>query len=103
MSTKHLKVLAHRFFEECNKGKAAAIAVMDEFYAPDVIVHSGAGEEIHGLRDYKRYMSELFSAFPDAHWTIDDQILEGNKKAARLTMTGTHKSELMGIIPPTRR
>jgi steroid delta-isomerase-like uncharacterized protein len=103
MSAKDLKALAQRFFNECNKGKAAAIAVMDELYAPDVVVHSGTGEDIHGLKDYKHYMSDLFSAFPDAHWTIHDQIVEGNKKAARLTMTGTHKGELMGIRPTNKK
>ena len=97
MSKKDLRALARRFFDECNKGKAAAIAAMDEFYATDVIVHSGTGEDLYGLKDYKRYMNDLFTAFPDAYWTIDDQIVEGNKKAARLTMTGTHKGELMGM------
>jgi steroid delta-isomerase-like uncharacterized protein len=102
MSTKDLKALTRRFFDECNKGKAAAMGVMDEFYATDVVFHSGTGENIHGLKDYKQHISEQFSAFPDLHFTIDDMIAEGNKKATRLTMTGTHKGEYKGI-PATNR
>jgi predicted ester cyclase len=31
-------------------------------------------------------MSEFFSAFPDAHWTIDDMAVEGDKAAVRYTV-----------------
>ncbi len=47
-------------------------------------------------------MSELYSAFPDIHLTIDDMVAEGDKVAVRITMTGTHKGEFMGI-PPTNK
>jgi steroid delta-isomerase-like uncharacterized protein len=102
VSAKDLKVLGRRFINEFNKGKAAALAVMDEFYAANVVVHSGNGDVVRGLEDYKESTSELFSAFPDVHWTIDDEIVEGNKKATRYTMTGTHKREFMGV-PATNK
>jgi steroid delta-isomerase-like uncharacterized protein len=100
VSVKDPKAPTRRFFNEFNKGKAAAMAVMDEFYATDVVVHSD--EDIRGLKDYKQSTSELFSAFPDAHWTIEDMIVEGNRKAIRFTMTGTHRGEFMGI-PATNK
>jgi steroid delta-isomerase-like uncharacterized protein len=102
MSTKDLKALGRRFINEFNKGKAAALAVMDEFYATNVVVHSGNGEDVRGLEDYKQSTSELFNAFPNVHWTIDDEIVEGNKKTTRYTMIGTHKREFMGI-PATNK
>ncbi len=40
------------------------------------------------------------TAFPDIHFTVEDQIAEGDKLVTRFTITGTHKGELMGI-PPT--
>ena len=43
------------------------------------------------------------SAFPDAHFTIEDQIVEGDKVVTRYTATGTQKGELMGIPPTERR
>jgi steroid delta-isomerase-like uncharacterized protein len=102
MSAKDLKALGRRFINEFNKGKAAALAVMDEFYATNVVVHSGNGEDVRGLKDYKESTTELFSAFPDVHWRIDDEIVEGNRKATLYTMTGTHKGEFMGI-PATNK
>ena len=88
---KETKALIHRFFEEFNKGKTAAMAIIDELYATDIIFHSSTGKDICGLKDYKQFSSELFDALPDAHATIDDMIVEGDKVAVRWTMTGTHK------------
>jgi len=80
-----------RLFEEFNKGKAAAMAVIDRSI------------DMRGdLKDFKQMESEWYDAFPDMHVTIDDMVAEGDKVAARVTMTGTHKGEIMGI-PPTNK
>jgi len=100
MSVKEIKALERRWFEESNKGKAAAMAVIDESHVTDYVFHGGGGEEIHGLKDYKQFMSEFYSAFPDSHVTIDDMVVEGDKVAIRWTWTGTHKGEIGGV-PPT--
>lgn len=80
----------------------SARAVMDELYATDVVVHGGGGEDIHGLKKYKQYVSELLSAIPDFHFTINDMVVEGDKVAVRFTTSGTHKGEYMGV-PPTNK
>ncbi len=41
-------------------------------------------------------------AFPDYLFSVDDLIAEGDKVAARVTVTGTHRSEMMGL-GPTRK
>jgi len=103
MSSKGIKALARRVFEENNKGKAAAMAVMDELYAADFVVHGSAeGEDIHGLKNVKQSMREYLNAFPDLHYALDDMIVEGDKVVVRCTVTGTHKGEFMGI-PPTNK
>ncbi|MDH5390578.1 MAG: ester cyclase [Candidatus Bathyarchaeota archaeon] len=101
MSAKENKALVRRFFEESNKGKAAAMAVIDELCATNIVYHGGGGEEIRGLKDYKQ-SSESYNAFPDLHFTIDDMVAEGDKVAVRFTLTGTHKGEFMGR-PPTNK
>ena len=103
MSAKDLKALERRFFEEWNKGKAATMTVIDETCATDFVFHSGTGEDIHGLKDFKKSMSEFFNAFPDNHITLDDMVVEGDKVAVRYTITGTHKGEFMGIPPTNKR
>ncbi len=102
MSTKEIKALERRLFEEANKGNAAAMAFIDEACATDVVLHDPTGRDIRGLKDVKQYESELFSAFPDIHHTIDDMVAEGDKVTVRFTLTGTHKGEIMGI-PPTNK
>jgi len=87
MSAKDLKAFMRRIFEEWNKGKAVAMAVIDEIYAIDFVAHSG-GEDIRGIENLKQSMKEEFSAFPDFHYTIDDMVVEGDKVAARYTLTG---------------
>jgi predicted ester cyclase len=91
MSAKENKELIRRLIEEGNKGKAAAMAVIDRSI------------DMRGdLKDFKQMESEWYDAFPDMHYTIDDMVAEGDKVAARVTMTGTHKGEIMGI-PPTNK
>ena len=102
MSAKEIKALERRLYEECNKGKAAAMAVIDELYATDLVYHSSTGRDIRGIKDYKQHVSDMYSAFPDFHFTIDDMVVEGDKVAVRLTATGTHKGEFRGI-PSTNK
>jgi steroid delta-isomerase-like uncharacterized protein len=102
MSTKDLKALGRRVVEESNKGKAAAMAIIDETTATNVVFHRGAGEDIRGLKDFKQFRSDFFDAFPDARLTIEDMVVEGDKGVMRYTLTGTHKREYMGI-PATNK
>ena len=102
MSVKENKALVRRFLEESNKGKAAAMAVIDELCATNIVYHGGGGEEIRGLKDYKQSTSESYNASPDLHFTIDDMVFEEDKVAVRFTLTGTHKGEFMGR-PPTNK
>jgi len=102
MSAKENKALMHRFLEEWNKGKASAMAAIDEIYATDFVAHSGSSEDLRGINAVRQSMKEEFSAFPDLHYTLDDVVVEGDKVAARYTMTGTHKGEFMGI-PATNK
>jgi len=102
MSAKEIKALERRLYEECNKGKAAALAVIDELYATDLVYHSSTGRDIRGIKDYKQHVSEFYSAFPDLHFTIDDMVVEGDKVAVRLTVTSTNKGAFRGI-PPTNK
>jgi len=102
MSVKEIKALVRRFLEESNKGKAAAMAVIDELFATNIAYHGGGGEEIRGIKDYKQSTSEMYNASPDIHFTIDDMVAEGDKVAVRATLTGTHTGEFMGI-PPTNK
>jgi predicted ester cyclase len=69
--------------------------LIDDFVSPDYIDHSNnVGRE--GL---KQLIIMGLNAFPDWHETIEDIIAEGDKVWVRLSYTGTHKGDFMGLSP----
>ena len=97
MLTETNKTVARRFLEEVwNKGN---LAVLNEITAKDH-VNSGPGT-LPGLpagpEGAKQLVTVYRNAFPDVHFTIDEQIAEGDKVVTRWTARGTHKGELLGI------
>lgn len=55
-----------------------------------------------GLEGAKAAHQTMLDGFPDYQTVIEDLIAEGDKVAARITMSGTHGGSFMGI-PPTRK
>jgi predicted ester cyclase len=92
-STEANKALARRVFDEVwNQGNMAAA---DEIFAPTVVNHGpGAAPAQTGLEAFKQGVTNLRTTFPDLHFTVEDQIAEGDKVATRFTMHGTQKGEL---------
>jgi hypothetical protein len=94
------KAIVRRYFEEVfGQGK---LAVLDEIVAAE---HKNSGPgSVPGLppgpEGTKLFVSIYRDAFPDVHFTIDEQIAEGDRVVTRWTARGTHKGELAGI-PPT--
>jgi hypothetical protein len=54
----------------------------------------GQGPGLPGLKDVLR---EMRMAFPDMHWTIEEQIAEADKVLTRFTWTGTHSAAFLGV------
>ncbi|TMC20552.1 MAG: ester cyclase [Chloroflexi bacterium] len=80
---------------------AGNLDVANELLSTDFIAHmSGLPEPIRGVEAFKQYVSVLAVAFPDQHYTVEDEIAEGDKVVLRWTVRGTHKGEFRGI-PPT--
>jgi len=80
---------------------AGNLDVANELLATDFVAHmSGLPEPIRGVEAFKQYVSVHAVAFPDLHYTFEDEIAEGDKVVLRWTARGTHKGELKGI-PPT--
>ena len=56
-----------------------------------------------GREGLKQLIAMGLNAFPDWHETIEDIIAEGDKVWVRLTYTGTHKGEFMGLAPTGKK
>lgn len=102
MSAEEIRACEQRWFEVMNKGKAAVIAALGEFFAPDFVFHSPMGTDLHGLKELEQFFSRLYDAFPDIQYTLNDLVVEGDKAAVHWTWTGTHSGAFMNI-PPTNK
>ena len=77
------------------------IGVIAELY-PNCVYHSPATGEIKGDA-YKKFVASVFTAFPDGHWDVLDQMAEGDKVLTRWGFTATHRGTFMGIAPTGRK
>ncbi|MCW4040624.1 MAG: ester cyclase [Candidatus Bathyarchaeota archaeon] len=92
MSLEENKALVRRFVEAYNNRN---LDVFDELLAPNYFDHTSQVDR-EGL---KQLMNMAFTAFPDFQEAIHDIIAEGDEVWARITFTGTHRGEWMGIAP----
>jgi len=99
MSTEQNKALVRQMVEEIfNRGNMSRV---DEFLAPDFVEREELPPGIpSGREGVKQLTAMLHSAFPDFKATIDDIVAEGDKVVIRMTWSGTHNGEWMGV-PPT--
>ncbi len=83
--------------EEADKGNYVA---WEEVCSPDYICHFAGFPKPMTLEEHIQAYRTFLVAFPDFHHEINDMIAEADKVTARVTLTGTHNGEFMGI-PPT--
>jgi predicted ester cyclase len=71
-----------------------------DLYDDNSLVMHGLPPNLPTNKDgLKTFYMGLFQAFPDLNVKFEDVLVEGNKAAARFTMTGTQKGKFMGIPP----
>jgi steroid delta-isomerase-like uncharacterized protein len=89
-----------RFYNVISTGDGDQInATIDEVVDPDVVPHTPLKVESSGAQGIKDRLAMLRQAFPDLDITVHDVVAEGDRVAARTTVTGTHKGNHMGLAP----
>jgi steroid delta-isomerase-like uncharacterized protein len=92
------KRIDRRFYEEAwNKGD---YDLVDEITASDYVGYELPNEVIVGREGLKQNIATVRVAFPNLHFTIEDQIAEGDRVVTRWTARGTQEGPFEGI-PPT--
>ena len=87
-------------YAACNRGDAEGMVA---FMAEDVIWRDVAlGMPLHGRDALQQAVQEYMTAFPDLHVEVTSSTIDGARLVQELTVTGTHRGELMGM-PPTGR
>ncbi len=97
MSLQENKALVRRYVEEVQSQHN--LAAIDELFSPAFINHDNEADP-PGTEGVKRFFAMLFTAFPDARFTIHLQLAEGDRVMTYKTLHGTHLGDFMGI-PPT--
>jgi predicted ester cyclase len=93
------KAQIRRVIEEVyNRGD---LAVVDEVAASNLVIHVPS-RDIHGREGAKQYVTALRTGFPDLHFTVEDQVAEGDLVVTRWTARGTHRGSFEGV-PATGR
>lgn len=70
-------------------------------YVPDVKLH-GFPEGVDDAATLGDFFAGFWEAVPDAQIALGDAFEAGDQAAARLTITGTHEGELMGVAASHR-
>src|SRR5687767_4867686 len=74
------------------------LSQLDELYVDDYVYHGiPMIGDVTGVSAFKQMMSAFIVGMPDLREVVAEQIAEGDKVVTRLTGTGTHTGELMGL------
>jgi predicted ester cyclase len=92
------KQAVRRFYQEVINGRN--LDVLDELLTPDGVDHTFGSQN---PEQAKQFFGMVHQAFPDLHAEVHDVIAEGELVAARVTYTGTHQGEFVGIPRPASR
>ena len=77
---------------------------LDELYTDRYIYHGiPLIGDLTGVSAFKQLISSFSAGMPDGCETVADQIAEGDTVVTRLTGTGTHTGELMGVPASGKR
>lgn len=100
MSEQNIAVVRRAVDEIWNRGNYAAL---DELVSNDILIHSATPSgEIRGHEGLRQFYTALRAGFPDIHFTIEDQVTQGDKVVTRWSAQATHLGEYHGIQPTHR-
>ena len=97
MSEESKRLFVHVMEEVFNQDN---LELADELVAPDFFNHEAP--DARGPEGFKATPRWLRAAFPDLHAELHQLVAEGDLVVGRLTLSGTHRGEFMGV-PPTGR
>jgi predicted ester cyclase len=89
------KQAVRRFYQDVVNGRN--LAAVDELLVPDGVDHTFGSQS---TEQAKQFFAMIHQAFPDLRVEVHDVIAEGELVAARVTYTGTHQGEFLGIPRP---
>jgi predicted ester cyclase len=96
------KAISRRWLEDLFN--AGNLNVADEIVAPEHTNHDPTVPDFpSGPEGLKRVAGLYRDAFPDALFTVEDQIDDGDKVVTRWSVRGTHRGGFLGFYPTGSR
>jgi steroid delta-isomerase-like uncharacterized protein len=95
------KILIRRFYEEL--WNQWDYSIIGELLTNDIVFHGSLDIDKTGHDGFIDYAETVRSAFPDFHSRLEEMIAEGDKLAACLTYTGTHRGTIFNIEATGRK
>ena len=86
------------FYSRLNTGDIDGAVLL---LSPNYREHGAPTGLSPGVAGFKAFIAMLTGAFPDLHIDVHDAFGEGDRVAARITVSGTHRGVLMGSIQPS--
>src|SRR5436309_15951046 len=85
MSAETNKMLVKRFYEEVLTKRNPDL--IDEMFTSDYVYHSTniPPEFPPGLQGFKQFITEFLSGYPDLHFRVGDQTVEGDQVTSHVT------------------
>jgi steroid delta-isomerase-like uncharacterized protein len=77
--------------------------IANQVLAADYVDHTPSNPGQAGLENIKQFVDEWLTAFPDSHNVVKDMVAEGDKVAARWTITATHQRQFRDVSPTGNR
>jgi predicted SnoaL-like aldol condensation-catalyzing enzyme len=95
MSAETNKMLVKRFYEEILTQRNPDL--LDEIFTSDYVYHSPnmPSQFPSGLQGFKQFVTEFLSGYPDLHFTVGDQAVEGDKVVSHIT---ARSSSMVGPV-----
>jgi steroid delta-isomerase-like uncharacterized protein len=94
MTSEENKTIARRFVEEVwGEGN---LSLADELLSPDCIDHNPVPGLTGDREGHHRLLQQVRTAFPNARFTLDDVIAEGDKVVDRWTMEAISEGPFAG-------
>ncbi len=96
MSIESNKALLRGWWEALSQGRA--LDMLDEFYTADYVMHDPSQPEpIRGLDGLQAFITRVVTAFPDGHYAVEQLVVEGDRVAQLIRVTGTRQGDINGI------
>src|SRR5437016_532256 len=88
------KGLIRSYLETWNRGDLQELAT---YWSPGMVHHTRYSA--HGVDDVRMIVSAFMNAFEGTHFEIDDMIAEDDRVVTRMTWSGRHVGEYLGVKP----